>query len=224
MVRTPDAAAQLVKLRQAKVIRTFNDDGVRRRNVDPGFDDGGTHQHVKALMVEVVHHPFQLALAHLPVTDSNARFRHQLRQPVGRFLDVFHVVVQVIDLTPAQHFTQNGLTHHQIIVFADEGFYRQTARRRRGNNRQIAHAAHRHVQGSRDWRRGQGQDIDVGAHRFDAFFMTHPEAVLFVDDQQPQIFPLHVALQQLVGTDQNVNFAFACLLQDLRLLFGAAKT
>ena len=54
--------------------------------------------------------------------------------------------------------------------------------------------------------------------------MAHPEAVLFVDDQQPQIFPLHVALQQLVSADQNINFAFTGLFQDLRLLFGAAKT
>ena len=54
--------------------------------------------------------------------------------------------------------------------------------------------------------------------------MAHPEAVLFVDDQQPQIFPLHVALQQLMGADQNIDLAFAGLLRDLRLLFGAAKT
>ncbi len=48
--------------------------------------------------------------------------------------------------------------------------------------------------------------------------------MLFVNNQQPQIFPLHVALQQLVGADQNVDLALAGLLQDLCLLFGAAET
>ncbi len=223
MVRTPDPPAQLVQLSQAEVIRPFDDDGVRRRNVDSGLNDGGTHQHVKALVVEIVHYPLQLALAHLAVTNGDARFRHQLCQPVGGFLNIFNVVVQVIDLATAQHFAQDRLAHHQIVVLANKGFHRQTARRWGSDYRQIAHAAHRHVQGARDRRCGQGQNVDVGAHRFDALFVAHPEAVLFVNDQQPQIFPLHVTLQQLVSADQNINFAFTCLFQDLRLLFGTAE-
>ncbi|MPN39044.1 hypothetical protein SDC9_186570 [bioreactor metagenome] len=59
------------------MIGAFDDNSVGGRNVDPGFDNGGTHQHVKTLMVEIVHHAFQLALAHLPVADTNTRFRHQ---------------------------------------------------------------------------------------------------------------------------------------------------
>ena len=213
-----------MQLRQTKVIRAFDNNRVRGRDINTGFNDGGTHQHVEALVVEIIHHPLQLALAHLSVTDSDTRFRHQLRQPVRRFLNVLYVVVEVVHLAAAQHFTQDRFAHHQIVILADKGFYRQTARRWRGDNRQIAHAAHRHVQRTRDRRCGQGQDVDVGPHRLDALLMAHPEAVLFVDDQQPQIFPLHVALQQLVGADQDIDFTFACLFQNLRLLFGAAKT
>ncbi len=224
MVRAPDAPAQLVQLGQAEVIRAFDDNRVRGRDINAGFNDGGTHQHVETLVVEVVHHPLQLALAHLPVTNGDARFRHQFCQPVGGFLNVFDVVIQVIHLAAAQHFAQDRLAHHQVVVLANKGFHRQTARRRCGNNRQIAHAAHCHIQGAWDRRGGQGQNVDVSAHRFDALLVAHPEAVLLVDNQQPQIFPLHVALQQLVSADQNINFAFACLFKDLRLLFGAAKT
>ena len=54
--------------------------------------------------------------------------------------------------------------------------------------------------------------------------MTDPEAVFFIDDQQPQIFPLHITLQQLVGADQNIDLTLAGLFQNLRLLFGTAKT
>ncbi len=134
-------------------------------------------------MVEVVHHPFQLALAHLPVADGDPRFRYQFRQPVGRFLDIFHVVVEIVDLAAAQDFTQNRLAYHQIIVFTHKGFYGQTTGRWGGDNRQIAHPAHRHVQRARDRRGRQGEDIDIGAHRFNALFMAHTKAVLFIDNQ-----------------------------------------
>lgn len=118
-----------MQLRQSKVIRAFDDNGVGGRDVDPGLDNRGTHQHVKALMVEVVHYPFQFALAHLPMTNRDARFRHQFRQTVGGFLDVFDVVIQVIDTAAAQDFTQDRLAHDRVIVFTDEGF---TASRRVG--------------------------------------------------------------------------------------------
>ncbi|MOA10304.1 hypothetical protein D3C78_1301880 [compost metagenome] len=98
VMRAPNATAQLVKLRQTEVIRTFNDDRVRRRNIDAGFNNRRTHQHVKTLVVEIVHHPFQLALAHLPVTDGNACLRHQFSQFIGGFLDVFDIVKEIINL------------------------------------------------------------------------------------------------------------------------------
>ena len=190
-----NAAAQLVQLGEAKVVGAFDNDGVGGGNVDPGFDDGGAHQHIEALVMEVIHHPLQLALPHLTVADGDPRLRHQLRQLVGGFLDVLDVIKQVVNLTAAQRFTQDRLAHDQRIVFANEGLYRQAARRRRGDDRQIPHPAHRHVQRSRDRRGGEGQDIDIGAHRFDALFMPHAKPVLFVDDQQPQIAQLHLALQ-----------------------------
>ena len=157
------------------------------------------------------------------MTDGNARFRHQLRQPLGGFLDVFHVIIEVVNLAAAQYLTQDRLADHQRVIFADEGFDRQTAGGRSGNDRQIAHTAHRHIQRTRNRRGGQGQDIDVGAHRLDALFMAHAEAVLFINNQQAEIAQLNVRLQQFMGADKNIDFPFRDLLEDLRLLFGATK-
>ena len=170
------------------MIRSFDDDGVSGGDVDPGFDNGGTHQHVKTLMVEIVHHAFQFALAHLSVTDTNTRFRHQFSQPVSGFLDVFDVVKQIINLSPAQNFTQDRLAYHQVVVFAHEGFDRQTTSGWCGDNRQIAHAAHCHIERTWNRRCRQGQNIDICAHRLDAFFVANAETVLFIDNQQTQIF------------------------------------
>ncbi len=104
MMRTANAAAQLVQLGEAKMVGAFDDDGVGGGNVDPGFDDGGAHQHIEALVMEVIHHPLQFALPHLTVTDGDPRLRHQLRQLVGGFLDVFDVIKQIVDLAAAQRF------------------------------------------------------------------------------------------------------------------------
>ena len=184
MMRTPDATAQLVQLRQTEVIRAFNNNGVGCRDVDPGFDNGCTNQHVETLMMEIIHHPFQFALAHLPVTDGDPRFWHQFCQPFGGFLNVFHIIVEIINLSSAQNFTQDRLPDHQTVILADKRFDRQTTGGRRGNNRQIAHSAHRHIQRTWDRRSGKRQNIHVRTHRFNALFMTHPEAVFFIDNQQ----------------------------------------
>ena len=78
VVGATDPAPQLVQLGQSQVIRPIHDDGVGARYVDAGLDDGGADQQVEALVVEVRHHPLELALAHLAVGDADARLRHQL--------------------------------------------------------------------------------------------------------------------------------------------------
>ena len=123
-----------MQLRQTEVVGALDNNGVGSRNIDTGFDDSGTHQHVEALMVEIIHHPFQLALAHLTVADGDTCFWHQFRQLIGGFLDVLDVVEQVVHLAAAQGFTENRFAHHQAVVFADEGFDRQTTRRRGSDN------------------------------------------------------------------------------------------
>ena len=52
-MRSTYAPAQLVQLRQAKFICALNQYGVGARHIDTGFNNGGAHQYIKALMVEV---------------------------------------------------------------------------------------------------------------------------------------------------------------------------
>ena len=111
VVAAANTTAQLVQLGQAELVSALNDDGVGARHVDPSFDDGRGDQHVEALVVEVAHHLFQLALAHLPVA---------------------------------------------VVLLHDEGANRQAPCRRRGDDRQVAHARHGHVQGARNRRGCEG--------------------------------------------------------------------
>ncbi len=124
MMRTPDATTQLMQLRQAKVIGPLNDDGIGGRYVDTGFDNGGTDQHVETLMVEIVHHTFQITLTHLTMANSDTRFRHQFAETLRRFLDIFNVIVEVVDLSATQNLTQDRFADHQIVKFTDKRFHR----------------------------------------------------------------------------------------------------
>ena len=81
------------------------------------------------------------------------------------------------------------------------------------NNRQIAQATHRHVQ--RAWNRGGGQreQVHIGTQFFQGFFLAHAKALFFIDDHQSQIGKFHVRLQQAVGADDDIQFAFRQFLQ-----------
>ncbi len=124
-MRTANAAAQLVQLGEAKMVGAFDDDGVGGGNVDPGFDDGGAHQHIEALVMEVIHHPLQFALPHLTVTDGDPRLRHQLRQLVGGFLDVLNVIKQIVDWPPRSVSRRIASRTTEGVIFANEGLHRR---------------------------------------------------------------------------------------------------
>jgi hypothetical protein len=129
------------------------------------------------------------------------------RSLLGALFDRPHLVVHVEHLAAAQGLAQHRLLDERRIVFAHESSDRQAPRRWRGNDRQVAQPAERHVQRARYRRRGQGQDVDLGAQRLDRVLLAHAEAVLLVDDQQAQVGKSDVALQQLVRADENVDLA-----------------
>ena len=195
VVAAAHAPAQLVQLRQAQFVGALDDDGVGAGYVDAGFDNGGAHQHVEAAVVEVAHHRFQLALAHLPVGDAHPGVGHQLADVLGGACHGVDVVVQVVNLTAAQQLAQDRFLDGGVVFLLHEGFHRQPLLRRRGDNGNIAHAAHRHVQGTRDRRGGEGEDVALGAHFLQALLVAHAEAVLLVDDDQPQVVEGHRLLQ-----------------------------
>ena len=116
--------------------------------------------------------------------------------------------MQVVQLTTTKNFPQHGFLDGGIVVLAHEGFHAQALGWRRGNDRQVANAGHGHVERTWNGRGGEGKDVDLGTQGLDTFFLLHTKAVFFVDDQQSQVLKLDVFLQQLVGADHNIGFAF----------------
>ena len=79
MRATPDAAAQLVELRQAELVRLVDDDRVDVRDVEAGLDDRRADEDVGSPSTNSTHRPLQLVLVHLAVPDADARLRARAR-------------------------------------------------------------------------------------------------------------------------------------------------
>ena len=72
MMRTSDAAANLMQLSEPELVGPIDEDGIGGGNVDTAFDDGSAHQQVAAMVIEIQHHAFQFLLLHASVHDANA--------------------------------------------------------------------------------------------------------------------------------------------------------
>ena len=113
------------------------------------------------------------------------------------------------------------------IEVRHHGVDRQPILGRRLDDAHIADAQQRHVQRARNRRGAHGEHVHVLAHLLQPFLVAHAEALLFVDDQQPEIAELDVFRKQPVRADGDVDFAGGQFLER-RLHFlgatGSART
>ncbi len=65
----------------------------------------------------------------------------------------------------------------------------------------------RHLQRARDRRRGQRQHVDLRAQLLEPLLVGDAEALLLVDDEQAEVLEAHVARQQPVRADDDVDLA-----------------
>ena len=142
-----------------------------------------------------------------------ARLGQQLLQALALRLYRRDVVVQEIYLAATLQFAQAGLADQARRVGRDEGLDRQAPLRRGGDHRQVAQALERHRERARDRRRSEREYVHLGAQRLQRFLLAHAEAVLLVHDHQAQPRELHVAREQLVGADRDIDLSAGDALQ-----------
>ena len=223
LVRPANAPAKLVQLGQAHAVGAIDHDGVRARDIEAVLDDRGGNKNVRFVADEFQHHLFEFGLAHLAVAHHDARLRNQPLDHRCQRSDGFHAVVHEEHLALARQLFFDHALHQRLAERRHRGLNRQAVLRRRFDHAHVAQADERHVQRSRDGRRGHGQHVHVLAHFLQALFVRHAEALLFIHHQQAQVLKFDVLRKQPVRADDDVHFPGFELLESFLLLFFGAE-
>ena len=139
--------------------------------------------------------------------DAYARARHHLAYAGSTFLDSVHAVVQVVDLPAAGQLLADGLGYDALVVLQHVGFHGLALKGRLLQCGHIPDAGQRHVQCAGDGRGRQREHIHADESLFQLLLVLDAEALLLVDDDQPQIMELYIVGQQPVGADNDVYCA-----------------
>ena len=75
-----------------------------------------------------------------------------------------------------------------------------------------------HLQGARNWRRRQREDIDADLELAKLILGRHPETLLLIDNDQSEALPADILGEQAVGADDDINLAGGETSDDLVLL------
>ena len=218
-----DAPADLVELGQPEAVGPLDDQGVAVGDVDAGLDDRRADEHIGLAGDEAGHDFFELAFLHLPVADGDAEPRVHLFDLAGHALNRRHPVVQVEDLPPAVGLGLDGAFDQCFVVAADDRLDRAAIHGRCLDHAHGARASHREVEGAGDRGGAHREDIDIRAQALDRLLLLHAEALFLVDHQQAEILKVHVAAEQPVGADDDVDFALGELGDELPVLAIGAE-
>ena len=152
------------------------------------------------------------------------RLRAKLGDAVAHFLDRLHAIVQEIDLALALEFAIDRVADDPFVVAADDRLDREPIERRRLDRRHVFHADEREIKRARDRRGGKREHVHELEELLEFLFVQHAEALLFVDHDQPEILEKHVAGNDAVRADHDIDAAFAQELEHLLLLRRRTET
>ena len=183
----PDAAAQLIELREAEHIGAPDDQRIGGGNVEAGFDDRRREQNVVFAVIEGRHLVFEFGRRHLPMRDDEFRLGQVFAQEGRRFLEILDARADEERLAAAIALAQQRFAHDQRVEGRDETAHGEPIDRRRGDEREFAHAGHRELQRARNRRRRQRQHMHFGAQLLQPLLMADAEMLLLVDDDEAEI-------------------------------------
>jgi len=102
-------------------------------------------------------------------------------------------------------FAAQGLDGYPLVILADVCEDRLAISWRSLQERQVSNPDERHLEGSRNRCCAHGDDVDIGCELFDGLFVVNTEALLFVDNEESEIFEDDVAREQTMGADDTID-------------------
>ncbi len=138
---------------------------------------------------------------------AKAGLRHKLPQMLDGAMDVLDAVVDEEHLPAPVRLTQNCLTNCVVLLLRHERCDGHTLLRWGVDAAHIADAEQGHVERPRDGRGGHGEDVHRCAHLPQVFLVADAKALLFIDDDEPEIAEAHISGEQSVRADDDVDLA-----------------
>lgn len=211
-----DAAAQLVELGEAEMVRALHQHDRRVRNVHADFDHGGRDEHVVLLVAEVGHDAVFFVGLHASVQETEFEFGENFLLEFFVFLgggfEIIHLLAlfheRIDDEGLASVFdlrADEGEGALQFLRTEDVRFDGLTSRGHFVHDGEIEVAVE--GEGERTRNRGGGHHQKVGRCAFVAErgALFDAEAMLFVNHDELQILELDGVFDQRVRADDNLN-------------------
>ncbi len=190
------------------MVGALDDQRVRLRDVEPRLDDRRRDQAVGVAAQEAEH---RLPRARSrPSGRAPRRSARPGRAPRSRSAVSCRVSMRLWrkKAWPSRATSRSIARAHQLLVVGtDVGADRAPALGRGLDHRDVAQPGEAHLQRARDRRRRQRQHVDLQLQLAQQLLLAHAEALLLVDDHEPELLRAHVAREQPVGADQDVDLA-----------------
>ena len=144
-------------------------------------------------------------------------------QEIMDFREVGKTRADVEALAAAIMLAHQRLADDQRIEGRDEGAHRHAVDRRRGDQRQFAHAGQGKLQRARDRCCRQRQHMHIGFQLLQPLLVLDAEMLFLVDDQQAEIGEIDRGAEQRMGADDDIGLALGDFLLGQRQFLGADK-
>src|SRR5208283_4108971 len=158
------------------------------------------------MVQEAEHYSFHLDLRHLSMPYGEPGIRRQFSYIISRFFYVPYPVMDEKYLAIPSQFSIDSL----LYSFAGIGGYDtpdcNSFLRRGLNSSDLPDARQRHMQCPWNRRCCEGKDIDPLFKLFKPLLLGHTKAVLFVDDQQPDVMKMDLLVQEHMCSDNYICF------------------
>ena len=139
MLGAPDAAAQLIQIRQAETIGAINDNGVGVWNIQAAFDNRGADQNVDFSADKAMHRRFQFIRIHLAMAKFHPGIWTKIGDAIADLFDCLHPIVQEKNLALSFEFAIDRVANDSFIVTTNDCFDRKPVLRWRFDCRHVFH-------------------------------------------------------------------------------------
>ena len=156
--------------------------------------------------------------------DADARLARRRLHARHSILDRVNAVAHVVHLAAARKLTPDRAGDDVGVPFPHMDLNRPAIARRRQDQAHVTHARQRHLHGAWNRRCRKRQDFDRLTQVLHLLLVAHAEALLLVDDHQPQVIGVHIAREKSMRADEHRHAAVCEPRQRPRLLSRRTKT